>query len=350
MSLKLSASLASLVRSRYQSATSCEAVTLTATELAVVRIAGVPFQLRYCPTLAKKPTPQHEVASSPPKKKFDPFVDPPKDLFIAEVPSNVPSHVLVLNKYPIIPNHFILATKTNKQQTHQLEEDDIGLTYECLKAWETQQKGEDDPGRLFAFFNSGEHSGASQPHRHVQFLPEEDMRSGLASGEWSLLADQLVSADVPEFEISTTAQLKLPFVAFGARFSPSSATSNNLHQLYVQLYDAALQSVHRYIAAHHESMRLHPSNGGDMSISYNLAMTTTCMVICPRRSEGSMITRDDGSELDFVALNGTVLGGTLMVKNEELWQLLKRHPLRLEKVLEACGVPRGNKEATIESS
>lgn len=67
-----------------------------------------------------------------------------------------------------------------------LEKDDIEAAYACLEKY--NQAGEE----LFGFFNSGEHSGASQHHRHIQFLPVESMRSGMsASDEWSVLADNL---------------------------------------------------------------------------------------------------------------------------------------------------------------
>lgn len=76
-----------------------------------------------------------------------------------------------------------------------LQEDDLAATYACLKAWKGQTT-DDSRRRLFAFFNSGEHSGASQPHRHLQFLPVEAMRSGEKPSDWDLLMDQIV--DSPE--------------------------------------------------------------------------------------------------------------------------------------------------------
>jgi ATP adenylyltransferase len=100
--------------------------------------------------------------------------------------------LLVLNKYPVIPNHFILATKTFKQQTDPLEQDDFEAAYACLKAY--RENGEE----LFGFFNSGEASGASQPHRHIQFLPVESMRSGIQEGgNWDVLADCLINTPEP---------------------------------------------------------------------------------------------------------------------------------------------------------
>jgi ATP adenylyltransferase len=97
----------------------------------------------------------------------------------------------VLNKFPIIAEHFILATKANKKQTHVLEQDDLEAAYACLKAWQGGNDGKHR--RLFAFFNSGEHSGASQPHRHLQFLPVESMRHGDATSAWDLLLDLILS-------------------------------------------------------------------------------------------------------------------------------------------------------------
>lgn len=91
----------------------------------------------------------------------------------------------------MIPEHFILATKTNKPQTHALEQDDLELSYACLKAWQSEESGGHSK-RLFAFFNSGDHSGASQPHRHLQFLPIECMTDGQEDNDWTLLLDLIL--------------------------------------------------------------------------------------------------------------------------------------------------------------
>lgn len=62
----------------------------------------------------------------------------------------------------------------------------------CLAAYRENGEG------LFGFFNSGEHSGASQPHRHIQFLPVASMRSGIDAGKtWDVLADSLVKTPKP---------------------------------------------------------------------------------------------------------------------------------------------------------
>lgn len=68
-------------------------------------------------------------------------------------------------------------------------------------------------------------------------------------------------------------------------------------------------------------------------------MTTSMMMICPRRAEGSVLHRTDGSEAGFVALNGTVLAGTLMVKEEEQWDILRQGASALDSLLQAAGIP-----------
>ena len=72
-------------------------------------------------------------------------------------------------------------------------------------------------------------------------------------------------------------------------------------------------------------------------------MTISAMVICPRRREGNILQRDDGSDIGFVGLNGTILAGTLMVKHQEEWDVLRVEPKKLDTLLEAIGIPLGTK-------
>lgn len=130
----------------------------------------------------------------------------------------------------------------------------------------------------------------------------------------------------------------VPFTCFCSKLPPNPSTAD-LYGIYMKLYEACAASVETFIGANPDRLERHSTEEGNLPISYNLGMTKECMIICPRRSEGKMISRDDGSDVDFVALNGTVLGGTLMVKNEELWHLIQKDPKRLEMVLKEIGVP-----------
>lgn len=110
-------------------------------------------------------------------------------------------------------------------------------------------------------------------------------------------------------------------------------------RVYSDLVDKAVKSVKGFIEKSPGELSLHDTTDGSQPISYNLALTNEVMILCPRRKGGEVIRRADGTELDHVELNGTLLAGTLMVKNEESFNLLKEDPSQLETILKSIGLP-----------
>lgn len=108
----------------------------------------------------------------------------------------------------------------------------------------------------------------------------------------------------------------------------------------MKLYEAAAAAVREYIKSHPGNLELHSTEGGSAPISYNLALTTSAMAICPRKRTGDVLRQDDGSEVGSVELNGTVLAGTLMVKAEREWELLKGDATKFDFLLAAVGIPQ----------
>lgn len=208
-----------------------------------------------------------------------------------------------------------MATKDFKKQTDLLEEEDLAAAYDCLKAYKTE--GEE----VFGFFNSGEHSGASQPHRHIQFLPVDSMRSGIdPDTTWNVLVDSLTGSSPPD----------LPFKYFAATM-PSNAPPKQLREIYLELYWKACKA----------SGIQAEDNTPTSSISYNLGFTDKAFVLCPRTNEGIKIESSNGEMLGPIALNGTVLGGTLLVKTESEWDTLKSETSKLMQILTSIGIPPG---------
>lgn len=278
--------------------------------------------------MANKPAAQKPKKTDEPRKPFDPFESPEKGpLYIAEIPSSS-GHNLVLNKFAIVPEHFILATKEFKQQTDLLERDDLAATYSCIEAY--RQYGEQhqgNNGELYAFFNSGSHSGASQPHRHIQLLPVARMMDGLPAGaQWDVLAKQLGPQHISG----------LPFLTF-AETIHRDMTSDELHGIYLSLFKSAVDAVESHIGA------VNDSGNGSVRISYNLAMTSDRLAVLPRLAEGAAIFKD-GTAVGNLALNGTVLAGTALVKNEAEWDALRSggdgDGVQLLEVLSKIGVPK----------
>lgn len=92
------------------------------------------------------------------------------------------------------------------------------------------------------------------------------------------------------------------------------------------------------------SIELESTEDGSAAISYNLAMTTSAMAICPRRSDTATlnVAKDDSQrsgQIGPVALNGTILAGTLMVKSEDEWDALRRDERKLSDLLRMVGIP-----------
>lgn len=258
----------------------------------------------------------------------------------------------------------------------------MAAAFACLKSWShesqnqdhSQEKpNEDERRRLFAFFNSGDESGASQPHRHLQFLPIEDMRGqeqeqqqqaqdSKSSGSWIPLIDRLLptSPSSSNIQITQSGLRYLPDIPFkhyavliqskesasNANTGPdddSSPSAGALHDMYLSLYRAALSA--SGVSDNHELNR----TSGPAAISYNLAMTKDVMMICPRRKESASLMQSATSDPSHnkehsdndnsVALNGTILAGTLMVKSEEQWNRLRGNAELVNSLLEGVGLP-----------
>lgn len=119
------------------------------------------------------------------------------------------------------------------------------------------------------------------------------------------------------------------------------------------LYRRAVSAVKAYNArgggAHDAIEMVHDSeNEGWAEISYNLALTTSMMALCPRRTEDAYIEASAAEQgtrkekLGPISLNGTILAANLMVKSEAEWDALRQDESRLRDVLEAVGLPVDN--------
>ncbi len=110
-----------------------------------------PFVLHVARTLRRKPT-----GGSHPRRT-DPFVPPYEpSLHVGALPGGW--HVL-LNKYPVLPEHYLLVPERFEPQEAPLGEACFAAARFALEALD---------GLLF--YNAGAAAGASQPHRHLQLV------------------------------------------------------------------------------------------------------------------------------------------------------------------------------------
>jgi len=114
---------------------------------------GLAFMVRHVQALQKK----QALPGGPRDPDFNPFLPPEPALTVGPVGAH---HVAILNKYPVSHRHLVLARTEFIEQATALELHDFQALAQLLSA----------SGGL-GFHNGGTPAGASQRHKHVQWVP-----------------------------------------------------------------------------------------------------------------------------------------------------------------------------------
>jgi ATP adenylyltransferase len=239
----------------------------------VVRIASNLDRRKQAATIAKADaTKVGANKSDPPPNPFLPY-DP--SLWVADIGEH---HAVLLNKFNVIDNHLLIVTKHYEHQDQLLTVSDLS----AIAALVTQQGG-------LGFYNGGAVAGASQHHKHLQWVPGIELHGRLSvpvephfpiisPGHW-----QLVSA---------------PFPMALAKIAPHS----DLASQYINFY----RDITRQLGIDTGAIRA--------SRPYNLLLTPSHLWIVPRAAEG----------VESISLNAMAFAGSLFVKNIEQLEILKR--------------------------
>jgi ATP adenylyltransferase len=256
-----------------------------ATEQVRIRDGGVPFLVRAVSSLRHKPRNTTTVAKAQQiDTEFDPFLPPEPPLTLGEIS---PSHLAVLNKFNVLDHHLLLVTRDFEDQESWLTLADMAALRFALSA-----------GDGLAFYNGGQAAGASQRHKHLQWIPlpliegeplpiEKILHQGLP------FSHALVSLEGLEWRDETHA--------------PEQLLSH---------YAALLGEIG--IGAENRGGRL------VQSAPYNLLITRRWMLAVPRVREC----------LDSISLNSLGFAGSLFVRDErEMGILQEIGPMRLLQTL-----------------
>lgn len=214
---------------------------------------GIPFQLRVLKQLQRKDAARAiQVANKECKRPVrNPFLPYETDLFVADI---TPSYVGVLNKFNVVPHHILLITRTFVPQTQTLQIDDMQAVAHCLCDLES-----------LMFYNGGEAAGASQPHKHLQWLPLP-----LAEGPFATPLDTHIQA-LPN---DRNVQSLPPFsFAHGIRRFSYSDVVNDMKEI---LYTAYTDLLRHFSMDPDAQSPIYP---------YNLIATRTWMMLVPRSQE-----------------------------------------------------------------
>ncbi|KAL9711562.1 bifunctional AP-4-A phosphorylase/ADP sulfurylase [Leucoagaricus gongylophorus] len=267
----------------------------------------IEFQISVCPALKNKPKPLPSQA--PEEKLSDPF-DPPynENLYIGELKDDRygEEYVVLLNKFSVVPNHFLLVSKEYDSQSSPLLPSDLVLIYKLLiSAREVGRKS-------FAFYNCGNFSGASQPHKHIQFIPIGVTEAGPPIERLA----RSINLETPTrpFTIS-----RLPYANHIIRLPPDLQyqEGNNIERVLTDAFLSLLDLVVSTIR--------HAPDYPAGKPSYNVIITLEHMHLIPRRCENFVIPESE----DVISINALGFAGMLLVKTDEELEKVKSHGIGL---------------------
>lgn len=127
------------------------------TEREIMQDGGIDFTIRWVSSLARKDSDRLSAALRR-DPDFDPFLPPDPDLTVGPLGDK---HLAVLNKFPVIARHLLIVTRDFVSQTLPLDVADFTALAQVMS----------ELGGL-GFYNGGTEAGASQRHKHLQWIPE----------------------------------------------------------------------------------------------------------------------------------------------------------------------------------
>lgn len=222
----------------------------------------------------------------------NPFEKPEPELTVLSSFGDADEFRIVLNKFPVVPTHFMMITKQFKSQDTPLSPTELTSVYSIL----CKLKFQDTDKKWFAFYNCGPQSGASQPHKHIQFIP--------LPKNYTPFTEAIANTSGPFIPNQTQEPLQdgnLPFAHFLARLpeNPLEVTEEVLAMTYLSLLQRTLTVLRDSGAGH---------------ISYNCLVTTKYIMLVPRSS---------GKFQESLGINSCGFMGLILCKNISLAKLVK---------------------------
>ncbi|WP_169577486.1 phosphorylase [Sinimarinibacterium sp. CAU 1509] len=223
---------------------------------------GIRYALRVVDNLRRK---QAASAAQSADKPANPFLPYEPALYVAHVS---PGHVLLLNKFNVIEPHLLLVTAGFESQRAPLSLAD----FEAAAQLNARLDG-------LLFYNGGGRAGASQPHKHLQWVPR-----ALRPDVPGLPVDTVITPVLSQSRIQHVDAL--PFAhALQARAPTDTPAMDHAR------YCALLRAV-----------SIDPDAADGVCENYNWLMTRRWMMVVPRTQE-----RWDGMSVNALAFAGALL-------------------------------------------
>ncbi|MDH4161130.1 MAG: phosphorylase [Nitrospirota bacterium] len=272
------------------------------TDHAVINDQGVRFLVRVLAGLRRKDEARKEQSKAERAGlKVNPFLPPETDLVVSDVTD---SHIAVLNKFNVVEHHLLIITRRFEHQETLLTVRDFEALWVCMAEYDG-----------LGFYNGGPEGGASQEHKHLQFVPLPLDPQGPAVPMEPLLRDAVIDRD----GIGS-----IPAFSFKHAFSWIDRS------LWQDAREAAERSYDLY---GHLLGRvgIEPPVPGELtrqSLPYCMIVTRTWMLLVPRSRE----------HVEGISLNSLAYAGSFFVRDKEQLEVLRSTgPLR---ALADAGFPK----------
>ena len=158
------------IDARSAAALASGALQPVAAEQTEMEDAGMRFIVRWVSSLAVKDaakaasttttpaTTPVAIPGGPRDPNFNPFLNPDPELTVGPIGTG---HVVILNKFPLCDRHLVLARRAFEEQLLPLARSDFAALAEIMI----------EAGGI-GLYNGGTAAGASQRHKHVQWMPD----------------------------------------------------------------------------------------------------------------------------------------------------------------------------------
>lgn len=278
----------------------CSANALASGDLQPVQVEqidmeddGLRFSVRWVSSLAAKDAAGDAAKSAakddaevaipggPRDPDFNPFLNPDPELTVGPLGE---SHTVILNKFPLCDRHLVLARRLFEEQLLPMTQTDFAALATII--------GEAGGTGLY---NGGTAAGASQRHKHLQWVPAAEGNASLA-----FLAAGL-QANLAEQSVTTHPAL-------------------TMKHCFVRVHcgmdipiDTSAQSLHAAFKRACEMLSLTPGEDGLLP-PFNLLAGDGWLLMLPRRQEC----------FDGISISAVGFGGTLYTRTREQIEIIQQ--------------------------
>ena len=285
-----------MIDARSASALASGALQPVQVEQTEMEESGLRFIVRWVSSLAVKDAAKAAIPGGPRDPDFNPFLNPEIELTVGPIG---PEHVAILNKFPLCERHLVLARRAFEEQLLPLTHSDFTVLAVIMS----------EAGGI-GLYNGGIAAGASQRHKHLQWMPEAEGNASL-----SLYAGGL-PAELPEHGVATHPALAMKHCFVRVRCGKDVAV------------DVAADSLHAGFVRACGELGLKPGADGLLP-QFNLLVSAGWLLMLPRSQE----------HFEGISMSAVCFAGTLYTRTPEQIEAIRRvGPLQ---ALAAVGHPLG---------